>query len=321
MRKRVERLCIVLILLVVFVNLFRCTSQNIYQETEEKYIVGVVAKSESSEFWMLVRSGMEAAAAKFHMEIVFLAPDSELKQDLQEKMVERLLERDIDALAISPINSYEIPAYMEQIETLEMPVVTFDTGFDGKSFPYIGVNNDEIGYRLAKILAEEIGHSGEVGIVAGSLVQMGHRERVEGFLRYMETESDINIVFIENGYDNLQMTEKKVQKLLKKYPNIKGIFATSAVTAMGLIDAIEDQEIKIATVDEQKDALNALEDGTLVALASQKGYEIGYETIRLLEKMRTEDIGQQDFIVETEILTQENVTEYRRKYEAKEYPE
>lgn len=35
----------------------------------------------------------------------------------------------VDALAVSPIDSYYIPAYMEEIETREIPTVTFDTGY------------------------------------------------------------------------------------------------------------------------------------------------------------------------------------------------
>ena len=44
---------------------------------------------------------------------------------------------------------------------------------------------------LAKVLAEQLNHEGQVGIVAGDLKQKCHRERVEGFKEvYEERDRD-----------------------------------------------------------------------------------------------------------------------------------
>lgn len=319
MRKNFKVISACLIFGMLSASLSGCAQTGAYKESEEKYVVGVVTKSSSSEYWMSVRSGMEAAASEFDMEVVFLAPDSELKQDVQEKLVEKLIERNVDALAVAPINSYDMPEYKEAVEESKIPIVSFDTAFEGQKFPYVGIDNKRIGYKLAEILAEEIGHKGKVGIVAGSLEQKGHKERVDGFLEYMSSEPEITVAFTESGYANLQMSGEKVRAILQEYPDVKGIFATSAVTALGLSDATGNREIKIVTIDEQKDALDALESGALSALAMQSGYEIGYETIGLLNKMRNNEECFEDFVVETEILTMENVVEYRRKHETEEY--
>lgn len=319
MRKNKKVILIYLISGILCANLFGCAKTEAYRKSEEKYIVGVVTKSSSSEYWMSVHSGMEAAASELDMEVVFLAPDSELKQDVQEKLVDKLIERNVDALAIAPIDSYDMPEYMKTVEESGIPTVSFDTAFEGQKFPYVGIDNRQAGYKLAEILAEEIGYEGEVGIVAGSLEQMGHKERVEGFLEYMESEPEITVVFTESGYANLQMSGEKVRAILDEYPDVKGIFATSAVTALGLSDATGDRDIKIVTIDEQKDAVDALEKGAFSALALQSGYKIGYETIHLLGRMKKKEDDLEDFVVETEILTQENIAEYRREHEAEKY--
>lgn len=62
--------------------------------------------------------------------------------------------------------------------------------------------------------------------------------------------------------------------------------ATSAVTAMGLVDELKDTDIKIVAVDEQEDSLKAVENGQILALAAQSGYEIGYETIHYIQNLR-----------------------------------
>ena len=71
---------------------------------------------------------------------------------------------------------------------------------------------------------------------------------------------------------------------LVKYPDLDGIMTTSAVTALGLSEA-EGRENSIVSVDAQEDALKAVQDGQIVALGAQSGYQIGYETIRYIVKI------------------------------------
>lgn len=113
-----------------------------------------------------------------------------------------------------------------------------------------------------------------------------------------------------NGYSNMQVSQKDVDEILKKYPDLDGIMTTSAVTALGLAEATEGREISIVSVDAQEDALKAVQDGRIVALGAQSGYQIGYETIRYivndLEGKRTGE----DEILDSQVLTTENIDAY-----------
>ncbi len=296
-----------------------CNNDKSYQKSKDRYVVGVVTKSNTSEYWMSVNSGMEAAAAKYDMDVITLAPNSELDREVQEKQVERLIGQNVDALAVAPIDSYYIPDYLKEIQEKKITAVCFDNGMGSEELPYIGIDNHKTGYRLAKKLAEQLEHKGQVGIVAGDLKQKGHRERVEGFEEYMRTEPEMTVKFVESGYANLQMSEQKVRDLMAQYPEIRGIMATSAVTAMGLVDELKETDIKIVSVDEQEDSLNAVEEGEISALAAQSGYEIGYETIHYIQKLREGKTTEKNHYLKAQILTQENVKAYRRKDESQKY--
>lgn len=91
-----------------------CSNHSSWQKAKDRYVVGVVTKSNTSEYWMSVNSGMEAAAAKYNMDVIMLAPDSELDREVQEKQVEKLINQNVDALAVAPIDSYYIPDYLEK---------------------------------------------------------------------------------------------------------------------------------------------------------------------------------------------------------------
>lgn len=319
MKFRKKRLRLSVLLVITSLIAGGCSSRTSYQKAEDRYVVGVVTKSNTSEYWMSVNSGMEAATAKYDMDVITLAPDSELDREVQEKQVEKLLEQKVDALAVAPIDSDYVPEYLDDIRENKITAITFDNGFSSAQLPYIGIDNHKTGYRLAKELAKQLGHKGEVGVIAGDLKQQGHRERVEGFEEYMKTEPEMTVRFIESGYANLQMSEQKVRDLMTQYPQIRGIMATSAVTAMGLVDELKDTDIKIVAVDEQEDSLKAVGKGEICALAAQSGYQIGYETIHYIQKLRNGKKLKNEYELKADILTKDNVKEYRRHYESQKY--
>lgn len=290
--------------------LIGCTKKENHEQENIRPVIGVVTKSKSSEYWMTVVSGMQTAADDLDMKVVFLSPDTESKKEVQDRLMESLIVNQIDVLAVSPIDSYSRPDYIGKAKERDIPIVSLDTRFENMEIPYIGIDNELVGYELGKELAGQMGHQGEAGIIAGDLRQSGHRQRVEGFLRYMETEDKIRIVFTESGYANLQMSEKKVKEIFEKYPDVGGIFATSAVTALGIAQEIDGNRVKIVTVDEQKDVIDAVEQGRIAAFADQSGYEIGLKTIQYIDRMLRGEAQETELLLPVHIVTKENLPEY-----------
>ena len=142
------------LLLMTVILCCGCSNHSSWQKAKDRYVVGVVTKSNTSEYWMSVNSGMEAAAAKYDMDVITLAPDSELDREVQEKQVEKLIDQNVDALAVAPIDSYHVPDYLDEIEKKKITAVCFDNGMVGGELPYIGIDNHKTGYQLAQELAE-----------------------------------------------------------------------------------------------------------------------------------------------------------------------
>lgn len=277
---------------------------------EEKVTIGIVTKSKSSEYWLSVCDGMEDAAEKYHADVVILSPDSETEEDVQKNMIRDLLKKDIQALAVSPIDSYDSEDYVQQAKEKGISVYACDTPIEDSDVPYIGIDNEKLGYELGEKLAEALDHKGKIGVIAGDFKQAGHRMRVTGFEKYMEKEPGITIEMVRNGYSNMRVSQKDVNEILEKHPDLDGIMTTSAVTALGLSEATEGRGISIVSVDAQEDALKAVQDGRIVALGAQSGYQIGYETIRYIVKdLEGEGTGE-DEILDSQVLTTENIDTY-----------
>lgn len=284
-----------------------CTPGTKTEVLKERYTIGVVTKSKDSEYWMSVCSGMEKAAKDYGVSVKILSPDSESDDKMQKKMIRDLIADDVDALAISPISSYDT-SYLEAAAGKGIRVAAYDTKIMAEGIPYIGIDNRKAGEELAAVMAEKLGNQGRVGIVTGDLRQTAHSERMEGIRSYIEEHTDIEIAFVESGYANLRISETEISRIFSEYSDIGGIFATSGVTALGIRQYLGKSPVLVMTVDAQQDALAAVEQGEIAALAAQSGYGIGYETIRFIAENRGDESGRlEDRILDADILTADNV--------------
>lgn len=286
---------------------------------EQEYTVGVVTKSSTSEYWMSLCEGMEAAADDYGVDVMILQPDSETNKEAQIKMMETLVKKKVDMIAVSPIDSGSDSEYLEAAQKSDIPVISYDDEFDSQEIPYVGIDNEKAGYELMKYMAEQMNHQGEVGIISGPLTQRCHRLRIEGARKYLEEEPDMILAYVESGYSNLQMKEEDISRLQEEYPEVEGVMVTSAATAMGFADAVADKGMRIVSVDAQTDAVEALREGKITALTAQSGYVMGYETIRCIAEMKNQETEDTRRILEAQMLTQDNVEEYIQSGETDRY--
>lgn len=309
--KREKKLVIWIAVILLLGNVSGCMKKAEPESGETPYIVGVVTKSKDSEYWMSVCSGMEKAAKDFGISVMIVSPESELDDRVQKKMIHDLIQKGVDALAVSPIQSYDTE-YLKEAEEKQIPVISYDTRIVKDGIPYVGIDNKKVGEELAKTMAEQLGNVGTVGIVSGDFQQTSHKERTEGIRSYIEKNTDIDIAFVESGYSNLLMSEEEISKLMTEHSNLDGIFATSAVTALGIMEYMQNRPVKIMTIDTQRDAIEAVSNGRISALAAQSGYDIGYAAIEYIAEHRDENINEmEDKILDIEIITKENVEQWK----------
>ncbi|MCP1101419.1 ribose transport system substrate-binding protein [Aequitasia blattaphilus] len=281
---------------------------------KDEYTIGVVAKSVKSEYWLSVRSGMEAAAEEVGAKVMFFAPEAEEDKEAQEKLAMSLIQHNVDALATAPIDALGIPDYLLEAKKKGIPVVTYDSAFDNSDYAYIGIDNRKAGYKMAEYIAKTMNYQGEIGIVSGKLDQMCHKERVEGIQQYIETIPGMKVAYIESGYSGAKMSGEKIVQLRDAYPQVKGLVVTSAVTALGIVESAEAGNMKMVTIDVQEDALYALQNKKLTGLVAQSGFDIGYETVKYIDEVRKGTSEKEEIILDAQFLTSDNVEVFIEKH-------
>ena len=280
------------------------------QKSEEKIVpcrtIGVVLKAMDSEHWLSVRSGMTEAAQKYNMRLIVITAENETAFDEQNKIISDLLSNDIDALIVSPTNIHHTKEFVDAAQIKNIPVFSIDEEIDG--IIYIGSNNYAVGEMAAKFMAENLPDGSEVSVISGSANQMAHIQRTAGFVDYIEKNSWLRIGETMAAETQYRQAMTQAEKLLRRRPHTQGIFVTSAIMTLGVIEATEN--LMIVGVDTQNDAIVAVKNGKIDALISQDGHESGKLAIEVvaayLNNLPTEKFN----FIANELITADNAEQF-----------
>ena len=278
--------------------------------TPPQYTIGVVLKAMDSEHWLSVRSGMTEAAQQNNMRLIVITAENETAYHEQNKIIDDLLANDIDALIVSPTNIYHTREFVETAHKKNIPVFSIDEEIDGIS--YIGSDNYAVGRMAAAFMAENLPVGSEVSVISGSANQNAHIQRTAGFVNYIEENSALRIGKTMAAETQYRQAMNQAEKLLRERPNTRGIFVTSAIMTLGVIEATERnfQAVTIVGVDTQNDAIMAVKKGSIDALISQDGHESGKLAIEVVAAHLNNQPVQKYNFISNELITAENAEQF-----------
>ena len=233
---------------------------------------------------------MTEAAQQNNMRLIVITAENETAYHEQNKIIDDLLANDIDALNI--------------------PVFSIDEEIDGIS--YIGSDNYAVGRMAAAFMAENLPVGSEVSVISGSANQNAHIQRTAGFVNYIEENSALRIGKTMAAETQYRQAMNQAEKLLRERPNTRGIFVTSAIMTLGVIEATERnfQAVTIVGVDTQNDAIMAVKKGSIDALISQDGHESGKLAIEVVAAHLNNQPVQKYNFISNELITAENAEQF-----------
>lgn len=251
--------------------------------------VALVLKALDSEHWIQVKKGAEEAARAYGVDLILRAADEERNFKMQYRMVEDLLEEDIDALCIAPSDSEGILPLVRQASSLGIPVYTIDTDASGGAGinAFIGTDNYKAGQMAGERMKTVLGGEGTIMVVTGIMAQQVHKERLEGFSDALAGSGlEIGLVVQANSDPDLAYSHTKLY--LERGRTIDGIFATNALMTVGILEALRQTEliedITVIGFDHQKELIFAIEEGHLDSTVSQDPYRMGYLAVETFIK-------------------------------------
>ncbi|OIJ17466.1 hypothetical protein BKP37_02940 [Anaerobacillus alkalilacustris] len=302
------------IILTIVFTFFTILIVAIYHaNTEQKAKVVVVLKDFETQYWEILKAGVERGFHDFGLEGKVIAPKSETEIDAQEMLLSRVLNENPDLLVVSPINSDIIPV-LEKFVEKNIPVLLLDTDYPWQNkTAYIGTNNFELGRMGGMLLASQLQPGNEVALLSGDINHPIAGERIKGAKASLE-EVGIKVATKELDLPNESEVVKEVMEtILQTHPNIKGVFADTDIRALGAIEAILksslNMNIPVIGVDGINEMIELIEEGIIPGTVAQNPYDMGYISVESAKKILDGERLEENIDTGVDIIIKGNATQ------------
>lgn len=246
--------------------------------------IALVSKGFQHQFWQAVKAGADKAGAEFGVNVTFEGPENESQVDKQMDMLSAALARKPAAIGFAALDSQAAIPLLQQAKDAGIPIVAFDSGVDS-DIPVTTATTDNVAAAAlaADKMAELIGGSGKVAVVAHDQTSRTGIDRVDGFVnRIKEAHPNIEVVTVQyGGGDQLQSTEI-TKSILLANPDLKGIFGANEGSAIGVVNGKKELNSSIVVIGYDSGAAQkaAIMDGSMAGAITQNPVGIGYETVK-----------------------------------------
>lgn len=265
----------------------------------------------TADFWTIAAAGAQAGSQEEDVRVEVLMPTGGITH--QKNMVEDCLTKQVDGIAISPIN----PA--DQVELIDAAcektnVITHDSDAPGTDrICYIGMDNYAAGRMCGELVRGTLPDGGELAIFIGRLEQDNARRRRQGVIdavlgrdpdptrndsadATLESEDGAyRIVGTYTDQFDRQLAKANVEDVLTLHPDLDACVGLFGYSTPMILEALKVQdelgEIEVVAFDEDRATLRGIQEGTVAGTVVQDPYRYGLESVRVLAALhRGEDL-------------------------------
>lgn len=318
MMRDIKKIIVISLILIFFCSnlFFVCLlkDKKIAKEPIKPKIV-LISHIKTNPYWISIKEGAERAAKERGAVVEFLGPTT---ASTEESL--KLLEMATSA-KVSGIITYvqEEGKYEKNINNAlvkGIPVVTIDSDEENSNrIAYVGTNNFLAGQVAGEETVRQIGKDGNIGIVMGGKDAKNQKERVEGFEKYVKSNSNLKIVDIDSSDAMLLEAEIATRKILNRNDKIDALFCTSALDGIGAVKAVNDlnykRKVKIICFDDLEETLNNIKCGLISATIVQKSNEMGYRAVNIImDKVEGKASKTSKTLTDVEVINKANIDVY-----------
>jgi ribose transport system substrate-binding protein len=274
----------------------------------------------SSDFWTIARRGVEKADAELpDVEAEFrITADGTAAE--QQRVVDDLLTKGVDAIAISPVDPQNQTALIDAAAKRALVFTQDSDAPQSARTCYIGTDNVAAGRQAGQLIREAIPEGGPIMLFVGKLDARNAQERVQG-IKEVLTGSSIRIIDVRTDDADDVRAKANAADTLVRYPDIKGLVGLWSYNGPAILNAVKEAgktgRVRIITFDEADETLAGVKDGAIFGTVVQQPYEFGYQTIKRMAQAVRGDRSfipeSKQIIVPTLVVNHANVDEFTKK--------
>ena len=261
--------------------------------------IGVIIPEIVHYFFSSVISGIEDVAYDAGFNVIICQSNERYEREVAN--AKTLLASRVDGILVSISKETEDFKHLYNLHDNNIPMVFYDRIVPGLLADQVIIDDLDAAYRATRHLLD----SGKKRIAhfAGPQKLLIGQHRKEGYLKALRevfTEIDNDLIIEADSFEKARLA---ILKLINSKIDFDGIFAVNDLTAIGAMQTLQKQGIKIpeevAVVGFSDGRFSGITDPTLTSV-DQHGYEMGtVATEMLLKRITSVD---KDFPFETKVL-------------------
>jgi ribose transport system substrate-binding protein len=282
----------------------------------DKYTFALVPKNTNNPFFDQALAGCKKAEGELNgaVECLYIGPGEHGGGDEQAQIVQDLITKGVDGIAVSPSNAAAMGAALQGAEAAKIPVLTWDSDLlpDAKKMrlAYVGTYNYDIGTNIGKRVMEIKPEGGTICIQSGGAAAANHNERMQGIrdtLRGTKSEQAPGEALAgENGWteaagcplytnDDFPLAVQQMEDTLAANPDLDAFTPTGGfpqfvpdayrAAATPLKDRIASGDLALVVADTLPVQIDLLREGLSAGQVGQRPFEMGYKTMLFLNDM------------------------------------
>ena len=250
-------------------------------------VIGVIPKGSTHAYWKSVHAGALDAAAELGCDIRWNSTELETDRERQIQIVEDFITEKVDGVVLAPLDSKALAPVVEKLGAANIPCVIIDSAIATEKYLCFAATDNYLGGAMAaRRMGLILGGKGKVIVVKYVPGSASTTERENGFIETLHKEfPGIEIVDSKYGMATVESALQSSEDLLTRHPDLQGIFACNASTAVGAFQALQSQkrpEVKLVGFDAEKALLDGIRSGQADSVVVQNPYKMGYEGVKAI---------------------------------------
>jgi ribose transport system substrate-binding protein len=253
-----------------------------------------------ASFWTIAKIGAEAAGNQLGVSVSVHMPAEGLVD--QKRIVEDLLTRGVDGIAISVIDATNQASFINDTSEKTKLITQDSDAPSTRRLAYVGMDNYKAGRMLGSLIKDTLPNGGKLALFVGRVEQDNARKRRQGTIdevlgrsfdstRYDPPGTELTdgkytfVVTLTDQFDRVK-AKANCEDAVLRYPDVTGVIGLFAYNAPLCLEALKQNQkigaIKVFSFDEADETLQGIKDGNVAGTIVQNPYEYGFQSIKLL---------------------------------------
>ena len=249
------------------------------KNNDKKWSMIYIPKTEdgTNDFWTSLISGTRMAAQECNVSLEILAPEREQDVERQRELLEKAIEKNPDAILISPSSFDALDGLLEKAKKNKISVTFIDSYTENNIQDLtVATDNLEAGKILGEYARNLVNEDSKIAIVSHVKGVSTAVEREEGFMEGLGDYSKnvVEVVYCDSLFD--KATELTTE-LMEKYPDLEMIAGMNEYSSVGAARAVQkydmENKIQVVGIDSSQEAVQLMEKGVFKGIVVQKAFK------------------------------------------------